>query len=159
MKPHHPTCLAIAILLALIVAATPLPASTTGDLLAFPGAEGFGDYAKGGRGGRALHVTNLNDHGEGSLQGKDAIDISEGTDIIVDHCSASWSLDEVLSASIREPTLTRVTVQWCFITEGLNPSNHGFGPLIRGTGGAQFSFLRNLYAHNFGRHPAPALRP
>jgi hypothetical protein len=94
-------------------------------------------------------------HGRGSLQGKDAIDISEGADIIIDHCSASWSLDEVLSASTRQPSLTRVTVQWCFITEGLNPSNHGFGSLIRGTGGAKYSFLYNLYAHNFGRNPRP----
>src|SRR5210317_31734 len=38
-------------------------------------------------------------HGQGSLQGKDAISISRGNNIIVDHCSASWSLDEILSAS------------------------------------------------------------
>lgn len=202
-------------------------------LLAFPGAEGFGAYAKGGRGGRVLHVSNLNDsgagslrwaieqegprtiifevsgtielatsldirnpfvtiagqttpgdgiclkgetvrvlahdviirylrfrlgdgrHGQGSLQGKDALSLSAGADIIVDHCSASWSLDEVLSASTGKPTLTRVTVQWCFITEGLNPDRHGFGSLIRGTGGAQYSFLHNLYAHNLGRNPRP----
>lgn len=200
---------------------------------AFPGAEGFGAYSKGGRGGKVLYVTNLNDegpgslrwaveqegprtivfgvsgtielterldiknpyitiagqtapgdgiclkgetfriqthdviiryirvrlgdgmHGQGSLQGKDAIGISEGEDIIVDHCSASWSLDEILSASTRDPDLTRVTVQWCFITEGLNPDNHGFGSLIRGTGGAKYSFLHNLYAHNRGRNPRP----
>ncbi|HMP83101.1 MAG TPA: pectate lyase, partial [Verrucomicrobiota bacterium] len=94
-------------------------------------------------------------HGQGSLQGKDAVSISSGEDIILDHCSASWSLDEVLSASTKEPTLTRVTVQWCYITEGLNPSNHGYGSLIRGTGGAKYSFLRNLYAHHLRRSPRP----
>ncbi len=85
----------------------------------------------------------------------DALSINEGSDIILDHCSASWSLDETLSASTGEPTLNHVTVQWCFITEALNPENHGYGSLIRGTGGAKYTFHHNLYAHNRGRNPRP----
>jgi len=56
------------------------PTAPTGALAAFPGAEGWGAAATGGRGGRVIHVDNLNARGPGSLQ--DALD-QEGPRTVV----------------------------------------------------------------------------
>ena len=85
----------------------------------------------------------------------DTLSIGPGRHVIIDHCSASWSLDEALSASTGQPDINDITVQWCFITEALNPKNHSYGSLIRGCHGARYSYHHNLYAHNRGRNPRP----
>ena len=205
-------------------------------MLAFPGAEGAGRFAAGGRGGQVLRVSNLNDAGPGSLRfaveqdgpriirfdvagtirlksdlvirhsritidGRgapaggialadhslivnaddviiryirsrlgsqsseegDAISINGGRRIILDHVSASWSVDETLSVSARydrTPGIYDVTVQWSIISESLrraghSKGDHGYGSLIRGGCGSRFSFHHNLWAHHVQRMPRP----
>ncbi|HEV2696213.1 MAG TPA: polysaccharide lyase, partial [Verrucomicrobiae bacterium] len=82
--------------------------------------------------------------------------------IIVDHCSCSWGLDENLSMYrhvykpkgatefLKYPTLN-ITLQWNISSEALNTYGHAFG----GTwGGNNTSFHHNLFACNTGRNPS-----
>ena len=194
------------------------------EIPAFPGAEGHGRYVQGGRGGKVIHVTNLNDRGTGSLRsavsgtakkiivfdvggviplasdlkigdntticgqtapypgitiryytvspgsnniirfvrfrrgqeknvndGADAIWQRNKTSIILDHCSFSWSIDEVASFYDNN----NFTMQWCTLGESLNNAGHGKGAHGYGGiwGGKLASFHHNLIVHVNNRSP------
>ncbi|MBX6315546.1 MAG: polysaccharide lyase [Isosphaeraceae bacterium] len=80
--------------------------------------------------------------------------------VIIDHVSASWGLDENLSlyrwiktegGKMQKMPLENVTIQWSISSEALNLNNHAFG----GTwGGEPCSFHHNLFACNTGRNPS-----
>jgi pectate lyase len=83
----------------------------------------------------------------------DAISITGGKHIILDHVTASWSVDETLSCQSED--VDSLTVQWCMITESLRYSihekgSHGYGGII---GAQRQSFHHNLYAHHSSRSP------
>ena len=89
--------------------------------------------------------------GDETKSSDDAITARYRKNIILDHISASWSVDETMSIYHCE----NVTIQWCMITESLSESthtkgSHGFG----GIWGSNYStYHHNLLAHHSSRNP------
>lgn len=90
---------------------------------------------------------------------------SDVYNIIVDHTSISWAIDENFSFYMKPDSyaLHDVTVQWTVISEGLHrsvhvdegadaPDPHSMGMLV-GAGATNISIHHNLFAQNWGRNP------
>jgi len=86
----------------------------------------------------------------------DAFSIDNSRNVILDHCSATWSSDETISLAKKSKN---VTIQWCLIAECLNyytkPGSdigHSKGSILS-SDGPGISVHHNLYAHIFARMP------
>lgn len=87
--------------------------------------------------------------------GKDASGIASGNNIILDHMSFTWGLDEVFSINwdSKGPAPDNITLQNCIIGQGLHRHNHSAGGLIQTPDGGRVSLLKNLYISNKTRNP------
>ena len=94
-------------------------------------------------------------------QGSDNIGGNPVGQIVIDHCSTSWGMDENLSlyrymdpqpdGSAIKRGVKNLTIQWSISSEALNAKNHAFG----GTwGGEDSTFHHNLFASNTARNPS-----
>ena len=92
----------------------------------------------------------------------DALGGSPMGNVIIDHVSASWGLDENMSlyrnmfkehdkADVRKLPTSNLTIQNSISSEGLDTYNHAFGSTI---GGLNSTFVRNLWANNISRNPS-----
>ena len=104
------------------------------------------------------------DTGQPKLSGwePDGIATSGGpTDVWIDHCSATWSVDENLSPTSYKPPNGipghRIVVRDCIIAEALNDASHKKGPHSKGSlvfgSTKQVAIVRHLYCSNVERNP------
>lgn len=87
--------------------------------------------------------------------GKDATGIANGANMIFDHLSVTWGMDEVFSINWdgKNTAPDNITIQNSIIGQGLHRENHSAGGLIQTPDGGKVSLIRNLYISNKTRNP------
>jgi hypothetical protein len=87
--------------------------------------------------------------------GKDASGLANGANMIFDHMSFSWGMDEVFSINWdgKATAPDNITIQNSIIAQGLHRENHSAGGLIQTPDGGKVSLIRNLYISNKTRNP------
>lgn len=75
----------------------------------------------------------------------DGVWVQSANNVIIDHVTTSWSVDEGISSTHDS---NNVTVQWSTMTQGL--FGHSYGSLLNG---GAYTYAHNLYAHNKSRNP------
>lgn len=93
-------------------------------------------------------------HGDAGIDKTDTLAFRDAQNVIVDHCSISWSPRENLSFS---RSSTNATVQWCIISEAIH-RKHGYNALVAPSVDSKISFHHNLFANSLGRNPRAASR-
>ncbi|RYU78562.1 pectate lyase family protein, partial [Hymenobacter persicinus] len=93
--------------------------------------------------------------GSTNNQGNDASGLANGSNIILDHMSFSWGMDEVFSINWdgKGTAPDNITVQNSIIGQGLHRANHSAGGLIQTPDGGKVSLVGNLYISNKTRNP------
>ena len=93
--------------------------------------------------------------GATSNSGKDASGIANGANMIFDHCSFTWGMDEVFSINwdSKGNNPDNITIQNTILGQGLHRENHSAGGLIQPSTGGKISLIENLYTSNKTRNP------
>ncbi|MEW6355162.1 MAG: pectate lyase [Planctomycetota bacterium] len=106
---------------------------------------------------RYLHIRTGD---QGPDREPDALGINSVYNMIVDHCSVSWGVDECLSITAfpkQQGDAHDITVQWCIVSEGLNRSTHSKGAHSKGLmvayGPTRITLHHNLIMHCYDRNP------